>query len=70
MPTAEELDALPIRERDALAAIVARVEALADEWARDDAEHLVTFGQHHPASLSTLEFMLRAALHPKGADDE
>jgi hypothetical protein len=53
---------------DALAATVARVEALRDEWARDDTEHLATFGQHLPASLSTLEFMLRAALsEPTGA---
>ena len=51
-------------------ATVARVEALADVWASDDAEHLATFGQHHPASLSTLELMLRTALHPKGTDDE
>lgn len=56
-----EIERLQEVNRDAEAKIAA-VEGLAEEWARDEADHLATFGQHHPASLSKVEAMLRAAL--------
>ncbi len=44
-----------------LRAMVARVEKLAAEYARDDQEHLNTFGQHHPVAGIAHDH-LRAAL--------
>lgn len=42
-------------------ATIARVEKLAAEYARDDQEHLSTFGQHHPVAGIAHDH-LRAAL--------
>lgn len=42
-------------------ATIARVEKLAAEYARDDQEHLNTFGQHHPVAGIAHDH-LRAAL--------
>ncbi|OQM82051.1 hypothetical protein [Rhodococcus sp. 66b] len=44
-----------------LRAMVARVEKLAAEYARDNQEHLNTFGQHHPVAGIAHDH-LRAAL--------
>lgn len=44
-----------------LEAAIARVEKLAAEYARDDQEHLNTFGQHHPVAGIAHDH-LRAAL--------
>ena len=48
-------------DRDRLARALARVEALADEYAADEAEHLARFGHHHPVAWNA-ERHLRDAL--------
>jgi hypothetical protein len=39
-----------------------RVKAMRDEWERDEREHLVTFGQHLPASVICLVEKLDTAM--------
>ena len=46
-----------------------RVKSMRDVWMNDDREYLITYGQHHPVSLSCMVDKIDAAMNNSAGDE-